>query len=173
MSPTTVRRVARGVVLGPVGLLAALLVMATPAAAHRAGEGALPAPTWLLGYGSVAAILITAVMLRSTWLAARLTRFQSPDADPPDPTPLAGGLVGITLLAMVFITALVGLNTPGAGISSGRSTTRSTTASSSRPGCAGPSSRSSSPAISPRSWCFMTPRSGCSVAEPRPGRCGP
>ena len=115
MSPTTVRRVARGVVLGPVGLLAALLVMATPAAAHRAGEGALPAPTWLLGYGSVAAILITAVMLRSTWLATRLTHFQSPDADPPDPTAPAGGLVGITLLALVFITALVGLNTPGLG----------------------------------------------------------
>lgn len=113
MPPTTVRRVAGGVVLGPVGLLATLLITATPAAAHSAG-GALPAPTWLLGYGSVAAVLITAVMLRSSWPLARLTRFRSDNGEPPQPTPVAGGLVGLALLALVIVTALAGLNTQAA-----------------------------------------------------------
>ena len=35
---------------GALGLLAALVADAAPAAAHNVGGGALPAPPWLLGY---------------------------------------------------------------------------------------------------------------------------
>ena len=113
MPPTTVRRFAGGVALGPVGLLATPMLTATPAAAHSVG-GALPAPPWLLGYRSGAAVLITAVMLRSSWPSARLTRFQSDGSRSPKPPPIAGGLVGVALLALVIVTALAGLNTQAA-----------------------------------------------------------
>jgi hypothetical protein len=109
MSAPVVRRVAAG--LGGAGTLVTALVLdADPAAAHGAGGAGLPAPSWLLGYGSVAVLLITAVLLRSSWPTARLERFHPPaDAPPPPPTPVAGGLVGLALLALVLVTAVVGV----------------------------------------------------------------
>ena len=115
MSPTTARRLLGGLVVGPAGLLTTLVLTASPAAAHSVGGGALPAPSWLLAYGGVAALLITAVVLRASWPAARLARFHPPDdAEPAPPPPLAAGIVGIVLLGLVIVTALVGLDTQAA-----------------------------------------------------------
>lgn len=109
MSALAVRRVAGGLG-GSWAVLIALVLEADPAAAHGAGGAGLPAPSWLLGYGSVAILLITALLLRSAWPTARLERFHpSADAPPTPPPPLAGGLIGIGLLAAVFVTALAGV----------------------------------------------------------------
>ena len=108
MPPPNLRRAGRLVVLGSSGLLAGLVLTAAPAAAHGAGGGAVGAPSWLLAYGGVAVVLITAFVLRAWWPTPRLARFDPARADPARPTPLAGGLAGIGLLALVLVAAVAG-----------------------------------------------------------------
>ncbi len=82
MSAPAVRRVAAG--LGGSPAAGCCAWCSTPIRRPRTAPAAagLPAPSWLLGYGSVAVLLITAVVLRSSWPTARLERFHPP-ADAP------------------------------------------------------------------------------------------
>lgn len=118
MAPTPLRPARRGVLI--VGLAATVLaVTAEPAAAHGVEGGALPAPPWLLSYIGVAIVAMTAVGLRASWATARLARSEGapevPDADA-GTGPLAGQLVGLALLVLVFVAAIVGPDSAAANI---------------------------------------------------------
>ncbi|MSO86174.1 MAG: hypothetical protein EXQ71_01480 [Acidimicrobiia bacterium] len=97
-------------VFGSLTTVGAVVMMAAPASAHNAGGDALPEPL-LLGYGGAAALVITALVLWAWWPSARLARFHPAEARPAPDTPLAGGVAGILLLALVLVIALAGVNT--------------------------------------------------------------
>ncbi len=106
------RATAGRLLLAVTGLGAWLLLSAPPAGAHTAQGGSLPAPPWLLAYAGVAVLLITALVLRSTWPRPRLTRFalepEPPGGSPRPLPPLAVGLLGVVLFATVYAAAIVG-----------------------------------------------------------------
>ncbi|MGK2947818.1 MAG: hypothetical protein ACSLFP_04540 [Acidimicrobiales bacterium] len=118
MASTLLRRARRGLV-GAALAASALVLGASPAAAHGVEGGALPAPPWLLSYIGVAIVAMTAVGLRASWATARLVRSEGPIDQPEgdvDTGPLAGQLVGLALLVLVFVAAIVGPDSAAANI---------------------------------------------------------
>lgn len=82
--------------------------------AHNVGGGALPAPPWLLAYLGAALVLATAVVLRTTWMAPRL----SPTGGRPDADPRlhVGHGLGIALLAAALAAAIIGPDSAAANV---------------------------------------------------------
>lgn len=107
--------------------LAALVTAATPAAAHSVGGGALPAPPWLLSYIGAFVVIVTAVALRASWGAPRLSGLvpgpideTGPSALPhpaePEPGITVGRAVGLVTLGLVGVAAVVGPDSVAANI---------------------------------------------------------
>jgi hypothetical protein len=114
-------RVLRSAVVAGAGVLVVLVATATPAAAHDVGGGSLPAPPWLLSYIGAFAVAATAVVLRTSWTAPRLTGLLPPDieaAAPPRPQPTLhlGHLLGIALLGLVLAAAVIGPDSSAANV---------------------------------------------------------
>jgi hypothetical protein len=100
-----------------VGLLGALVVGATPAAAHNVSGGALPAPPWLLAYIGGFLVIVTAVALRATWPKARRPSPGLPAESAPVPGLTVGRLAGLVVLVLVAVAAIVGPDSAAANIS--------------------------------------------------------
>jgi hypothetical protein len=104
MRPRPRRRAFR-LAVAPVGLLVHLVLTATPAAAHGAAGGSLPAPPWLLAYIGAFAVALTALALRMSWPAPRFARTR-PDPEPAadaDPRPERGLQVGQVAGLVVYL----------------------------------------------------------------------
>ncbi|MFP5256970.1 MAG: hypothetical protein ACLGI8_14095 [Acidimicrobiia bacterium] len=118
------RTMGRAAVAGTLAVLA----LEEPAAAHQVGNGAMPAPPWLLAYLGAFAVLATALVLRSAWPRARFAGPWSEEEAtagassaavrpiPPPPPVGVGNVVGIGLLALVILAAVVGPDTGAANI---------------------------------------------------------
>jgi hypothetical protein len=124
MPPRTARALL-AVLAVPIALLADLVLSAGPASAHVVSAGALPAPSWLLGWFGAVCVLGTAVALRTSWPRARLHIGAGDDAVglPDDliagttsPWAALGHAVGLAFLGAVVVTAIVGPNEPAANI---------------------------------------------------------
>jgi hypothetical protein len=110
--PSTSVRLAARAAAGVALALTGSVVVAPPAAAHAVGGGELPVPTWLLGYGGVALVGLTALALR---IAPR-RRAEGPPAAPLGPA--AGPLrwLGLLTYAAVLFAAFTGPDTAAANI---------------------------------------------------------
>jgi hypothetical protein len=111
--------------LAVLGLAAALLVdlvsSAGPASAHNVSGGALPAPSWLLGWFGAICVLGAAVALRTSWPTARLRLGVDRDgiatvAERRTPATAVGQGVGLAVLVLVVVAAFVGPDEPAANI---------------------------------------------------------
>jgi hypothetical protein len=100
------------------GLAAALVVvLADPAAAHQVGNGAMPAPPWLLAYLGAFAVGATALVLRSSWPRPRFAHRRPAAEGTAPPAPVGvGNLIGVVLLLLVLAAAVLGPDSGAANI---------------------------------------------------------
>ncbi len=121
MPTRAARRLLAALVL-PAALLVDLELSAGPAAAHNVSGGALPAPSWLLGWFGAVCVLGAAVYLRTSWPKPRLAL--ATVAVPAGPEPAerrvrwwtVGQGLGLLLLVAVVAAAVQGPDEPAANI---------------------------------------------------------
>jgi hypothetical protein len=114
--PTRAARRTSAALALPAALLADLVLSARPAAAHNVSGGALPAPSWLLGWFGAICVLGAAVALRTSWPKPRLASGVDEAAVPPAGASRAGHLVGLALLGLVVTAAVEGPDEPAVNI---------------------------------------------------------